>query len=277
MQRSIWLACVMMVILWAVVRQPASAGEGAAVTGAAAAEAPADDVAEAPGEGEAEALAPAGAEEEKTVSLWQVIRWGGAIEVVIILCSFAAMTLVIEHFVNIRSGRAIPADLVQHVSVMMRNRQYSEVLGLCQARPCLFGDVVTAGLQKLRHDFAAVQESLADTIERQGIALHAKIGYLAFLANVCPMLGLLGTVWGMIKAFNRIANEQGLGRPKLLAEGVSQALITTATGLIVAIPVMAFVFFFRERANRIILEVETATADLFEVFRPSRKIEDSSS
>lgn len=218
--------------------------------------------------------APGNGAEGTSVSLWQVIKWGGAIEMIIILCSLAAMTLIIEHFVNVRFGKAMPSDLVQTVTAMMQNREYSEVLGLCQAQPCFFSNVVASGLKKLRHDFSAVQEAVADTIERQGIALHAKIGYLSFIASICPMLGLLGTVWGMIGAFNKIAYDQGLGRPKLLAEGVSQALITTATGLVVAIPVMALFFFFRERVNRIILEVETVTTDLFEVFRPGRKVEE---
>ncbi len=225
----------------------------------------------------AEAAPAAGdalASEGQDVSLWQVIKWGGVIELVIILCSLAATTLIIEHFVTIRFGRAMPSDLVQAVAERMDNREYSEVVSLCKERPCFFSNVVGAGLQRLKHDFAAVQEALADSVEKQGLALHAKISYLSFISNICPMLGLLGTVWGMIGAFNKIAYHQGLGRSKLLAEGVSQALITTATGLVVAIPVMAFFFFFRERVNRIILEVETVTADLFEPFRPSRKVED---
>lgn len=261
-------------LVWLVVFSMAALGLGAAGP-ALAGEAPGSARADVLAERNVEVAAdPANGGEGTSVSLWQVIKWGGVIEIVIILCSLAAMTLVIEHFVNVRFGKAMPHDLVQTVTAMMQNREYSEVLGLCQAQPCFFSNVVAAGLRKLRHDFTAVQEAVADTIERQGIALHAKIGYLSFIASICPMLGLLGTVWGMIGAFNKIAYDQGLGRPKLLAEGVSQALITTATGLVVAIPVMALFFFFRERVNRIILEVETVTADLFEPFRPGRKIEE---
>ena len=218
--------------------------------------------------------APEAEAESDAVSLWQVIKWGGTIELIIILCSLAAMTLIIEHFVTIRFGKAMPQDLVERTAEKMKNREYSDVLSLCRDRPCFFANVMVAGLQRLRHDFSAVQEAVADTIEKQGLALHAKISYLSFIFNVCPMLGLLGTVWGMIRAFNKIAYHQGLGRSKLLAEGVSQALITTATGLVVAIPVMAFFFFFRERVNRIIIEVETLTTDLFEPFRPGRKVEE---
>jgi len=236
----------------------------------AAAEAEPDEAAPA-----AELAADANDQAEGDVGLWQVIKWGGMIEAIIILCSLAATTLIFEHFVNIRFAKAMPPDLVAEVTAMMDNREYSDVLNLCQSRPCFFGNVMVAGLRRLRHDFAAVQEAVAETIDRQGIALHAKIGYLSFLANICPMLGLLGTVWGMIGAFNKIAYHQGLGRSKLLAQGVSQALITTATGLVVAIPVMAFFFFFRERVNRIVLEVETVATDLFEVFRPNRRPEES--
>jgi len=209
----------------------------------------------------------------KPLTFWQIIVAGGITELIIILCSFAAVTLIIEHFVSIRFVKAIPPELYEKVRARMGAKEYNEVLRLCEANPCFFTNVIASGLRKLRYDFVAVQESVAETIEKEGAALHSKISYLSFIASVSPMLGLLGTVTGMIDCFNKIAWYQGLGRASLLAKGVYEALITTATGLIVAIPVMAFFFFFRDRVNKIILEVETLATELFEPFRPTRKTE----
>jgi len=213
--------------------------------------------------------------DDRPMTFWQVVVAGGLIELVIILCSIAATTLVVEHFITIRHSRLIPRDIVHAVRAHMREKEYNEILRLCEDRPCFFTRAVESGLRRLKHGFDAVQESIAETIEKEGTALHSKISYLSFLASVTPMLGLLGTVWGMIRAFNKIAYFSGLGRASLLAKGVSQALITTATGLVVAIPVMAFFFFFRDRVNKIILEVEAASSELFEDFRPVRKVADN--
>ena len=209
--------------------------------------------------------------DEGPMTFWQVMVAGGVVELIIVMCSVAATTLVVEHFITIRYSRLIPRHLVADVNARMTAREYNEILRTCEESPCFFTRVVESGLRRLKHDFTAVQEAIAETIEKEGTALHSKISYLSFIASITPMLGLLGTVWGMIRAFNKIAYFSGLGRASLLAQGVSQALITTASGLVVAIPVMGFFFFFRDRVNKIILEVETVCSDLFEPFRPVRK------
>jgi len=219
------------------------------------------------------AAAAAAAEPEggRAMNVWQQVWNAGMIEYVIILVSVAATTLIIDNMWKIRVATAMPADVVAESQKLMKERAYNDVLTICQSKPSYFSNVLQAGLLKLRHDFSAVQEAVSDAIDKGGANMHSKINTLSFLAKISPMLGLLGTVTGMISAFGNIARASALNKPELLAEGVSQALITTATGLIVALPVMLFYFILRDRVNRIILQVESTVGDMLEPFRPTRK------
>jgi len=208
---------------------------------------------------------------EKGMTMIDIIMAGGIVEAVIILVSIIATTLIIDYFWNVRPAKLMPQAVVRETRDLMKERAYNDVLRLCNEKKCFFTDVLSSGLLKLRHDFAAVQEAVLDAIDKGNAKLQAKISYLSFIGTMAPMLGLLGTVTGMIRSFANIAKAAALNKPELLAKGVSEALITTATGLIVAIPVMFFYFFFRGRVNRIVLDVETTVTDMLEPFRPVRK------
>lgn len=238
----------------------------------AAQDAPKTDTAPPPAAAtEAEPAAPEEPPAAKPMTVWQQVVGAGVIEYVIIAVSIAATTLIIDNLLKIRVTTAMPPDVVAETQKLMKERAYNDVLNLCQSKRSYFADVLRAGLLKLRHDFSAVQEAVTDALDKGGSAMHSKIGILSFLAKIAPMLGLLGTVVGMINSFGNIARASALNKPELLAQGVSQALITTATGLTVAIPVMLFYFVLRDRVNRIILEVETTVTDMLEPFRPTRK------
>ncbi|NOZ23814.1 MAG: MotA/TolQ/ExbB proton channel family protein [Planctomycetes bacterium] len=239
-----------------------------------AAPAPAQEAAK-PGnakKAEPAAAAPAPAPEAaKSMTVWQQVWNAGMIEYVIILVSIAATTLIIDNMWKIRVATAMPPDIVAESQKLMKERAYNDVLTMCQSKPSYFSNVLQSGLLKLRHDFSAVQEAVNDAIDKGAAAMHSRINTLSFLAKISPMLGLLGTVIGMISAFGNIARASALNKPELLAQGVSQALITTATGLIVALPVMLFYFILRDRVNRIVLQVESTVSDMLEPFRPTRK------
>ena len=127
--------------------------------------------------------------------------------------------------------------------------------------------VIGAGLPKINHGFEVMTEAAHKAAENEAVRLHQKISWLALLGNIGPMLGLLGTVWGMILSFNKIA-KIGSPDPAELADGISIALVTTVLGLVVAIPTMAFFFYFRNRVVRSMTDVEAIVADLYERFRP---------
>ncbi|MEW6355390.1 MAG: MotA/TolQ/ExbB proton channel family protein [Planctomycetota bacterium] len=220
------------------------------------------------------APAPAAAAPEDSgqpMNVWQMVWDAGWVEYVILLVSVVGTTLIIDNMWRFRVLTAIPPDLVAETQRLMKERAYNDVLGICQKKPSYFSDVLQAGLLKLRHDYSAVQEAVAEAVDKGGAAMHTRLNLLSFTAKIAPMLGLLGTVTGMIKSFSNIARASALNKPELLARGVSEALITTATGLIVAIPVMFFYFILRDRVNSIITQVEVTVSEMLEPFRPTRK------
>ena len=123
---------------------------------------------------------------------------------------------------------------------------------------------ITIGIKELCEDANKVIQTMS---VEEAIKLHAKISWLSLIGNIAPLLGLLGTVSGMVKAFDTIASTGGQASPAELADGISQALLTTMFGLIVAIPVTAAFAFIRNRMVKTIIEVGAIVEDLFERFR----------
>ncbi|MCB9916594.1 MAG: MotA/TolQ/ExbB proton channel family protein [Planctomycetes bacterium] len=122
--------------------------------------------------------------------------------------------------------------------------------------------ILGAGLARAGGGAVAAERAAEDAGRREVRRLTGGLRPLVVVAMIAPLLGLLGTVWGMILAFTRIAQEDGLGRPELLAGGISQALITTAAGLAVAIPTQALYYYFRARIDRFARLVEDTQLDL---------------
>ena len=150
----------------------------------------------------------------------------------------------------------------------MDEEDYEQAMDLCDNESTPLTRVIGAGLPKMSFGFGVMAEAARTAAENEAIRLHQKISWLALLGNIGPMCGLLGTVWGMIISFNKIA-KLGSPNPADLADGISIALVTTVLGLVVAIPTMAFFFYFRNRVVRAISDVEAITSDLFERFRPT--------
>ena len=205
------------------------------------------------------------AKEDKGMTLWQVVSAGGWIMFIIGLCSILAMWFIIEHFVNLSIKKIIPDNFVKKFYAFLQQRQYNELYDFCKKTPGLISNVTISALEKTKHGIEKVQQAIAESGEREESRLQRKISYLSMIATLSPMLGLLGTVLGMIQAFNVIAFSAGLGKPTLLAAGVSKALVTTAAGLIVAIPAMGFYFFFRNRVNLIIEMAEDIMTRFVEI------------
>ena len=210
-----------------------------------------------------------GEEEVKQVTWLDTILAGGVIGAVIILMSVVSLALVIEHFVNIRRDKLVPPEILGEIEVLFEDEEFEEAMELCEAEPSYFTNVVGAALPKMNSGYHSMMEALTETNDEESIKLHQKIGYLSLIGNIAPMMGLLGTVQGMITAFQRIAASRGAPEPSELADGMSMALVTTFLGLIVAIPTMICFFYFRNRVVRMGLEIQSIVTDLFDRFRPT--------
>jgi len=207
-------------------------------------------------------------EEPQGDSLMDTFRKGGKIGWLIIALSVVALALVIENFVSLRRDKLAPPELIDEIQALFDEGQYQDAMELCENEPCYFTRVCGAGVAKIGHSFDVIEKSLEEMGDEESIKLHQKIGWLSLIANVAPMMGLLGTVGGMVSAFATIASSQGQASPAELASGISQALLTTMFGLIVAIPVTGAFAYLRNNLVRSVIEVSAIVEDLFERFRP---------
>ncbi len=230
---------------------------------------------EAPAGKAAPAAAPAGEAEttepaKKTRTVLDTLKAGGIIGFVIIALSFVALSLIIEHTVSIRRDKLCPDELSQELEDYFNQEQYEEALELCNVEKNILTDVVRSGLSRIDSGYERMQEAMAEAGEESSVALQQKISYLSLIANIAPMLGLLGTVRGMISTFARIADAGTTVKPSILAGGINEALVTTFLGLTVAIPVMCAYQFFSNRVTRIVLESSTIISDMMERFKPAK-------
>ena len=195
-----------------------------------------------------------------------LITGGGGIGYVLLALSVVGVALIIEHFINVRREKLAPPDVIDEIETLLNEEQYQEALELCEAEPGFLTNVLAAALPKMEHGFDSMEQAAHDISEEEAIKLHSKVSWLSLLSAVSPMLGLLGTVWGMIGAFDVIA-QSSAPEPADFAGTISLALITTVLGLIVAIPMMIGFFYFRNKVTRIVLEIGAITEDMLDRFR----------
>ena len=207
--------------------------------------------------------------EVQTISLWQTIAAGGIIGYIIMLMSLVVIALVVQNFMMVNQSKLVPEGLVESLRGYIEAGQYGEARQLCSEDGSFLANVIGAGLRQVgaMFGFFDMQNAMQEASERHVSKLYRKIDYLSFIAAITPMMGLLGTVTGMIKSFNQIALTEGAAKPSQLAGGISEALVTTCLGLVVAIPAMFFVTFFRNRIDSYVAETETVVDRLMGGFR----------
>lgn len=196
----------------------------------------------------------------------QVIEAGGSLVYVLGAMSVAGLAMVLYFFLVLRREQIVPAQLVADLSAQLRQGNFQAAEKTCEARPCALASIALAAVRhKLRvgdTQIGLLRESMEGEGGRQATLIQNQTQYLLDVAIIAPMVGLLGTVLGMLRAFNSVALDIARARPLELAEGVAQALVTTIAGLVVAIPAMIAYAYFRGRAARLITELEGAAADL---------------
>lgn len=214
-------------------------------------------------------FAAAQAEGDTTISFSEAIEASGIIGIFIILLSVVALALVIEHFMSIKREKLAPPELVDELEELFAQGNYQAALETCEQNPCYLTRVAAAGIRKIGHSFDALEKSIEEKEGEENLKLMQKIGWLSLIAGLGPMLGLFGTVVGMVGAFGKISGAgQGGVNPADLAGSIQMALVTTVEGLIVAIPTTAFFAYFRSRVYSCALEIGGVVEDLFERFRP---------
>ncbi|MBU1694287.1 MAG: MotA/TolQ/ExbB proton channel family protein, partial [Verrucomicrobia bacterium] len=189
--------------------------------------------------------------------------------------SVAASALTIDSFVNIRAKKIVPDLLVSSVREAMEQGDVMKALKICEDAPGPLANILSAGFGNVKEGFDVIQDVVGVSADLEGELLLQRVAYLNVCANLAPMLGLLGTVQGMIYAFASLATmTAGAAQQAMLAMNISQALWTTAAGLCVAIPAVSFYTFFKNRATKIMLGMEGLTMDLIKSLRNVEVVEE---
>ncbi|MEZ6054887.1 MAG: MotA/TolQ/ExbB proton channel family protein [Planctomycetaceae bacterium] len=182
-----------------------------------------------------------------------LIAAGGMIGAVIIGLSIAMVALIVEHLLSIRRSALMPPGLAESVHRSISDGHFAAADKQCREQPSFLAYVVSAGLQEIGLGYAAVEKSIEDASQEQAARLYRKIEYLSVIGTLAPMLGLMGTVLGMIRAFSEFANK-AVPQTADFAPAISQALVTTLLGLGVAVPALAAFSLFRNRIDEYVAE-----------------------
>ncbi len=169
--------------------------------------------------------------------------------------SFCLVALVVMNFLSIRRQSIVPPDLTAHFDGLLNEKRWNEAYELVKRDESFLGKVLTAGLEKVTVGYPQAIEAMQEVGEDEAMQLEHKLNYIALIGTISPMVGLLGTVDGMVQAFRVIAESNTTPKPSKLADGISMALITTLIGLLLAIPAIAIFGIFRNMLSRFVLEV----------------------
>lgn len=204
----------------------------------------------------------------KKMTLWDLIVVGGWAMWPLGACSFGLIMMVVINYRQLSKKNMMPEGVMAQLKVAAGNQDLQRLWTLANGTKSLFTNAFVAGLRRVDPDNPAaskpkMEEAIAEAVSREESQASYWINFLSLITAISPMIGLLGTVSGMIGAFQKIAGG-GMGKPELLAGNIGEALITTAAGLIVAIPSLFFYFLFRNRLNRILQTAEEQFSSLLE-------------
>jgi biopolymer transport protein ExbB len=206
--------------------------------------------------------------------MFEIIQSGGWMMVPILISSVLALAITFERFWTLRASKIAPQNLLTQVWGWMKNKQLdaAKIRSLRESSP--LGNVLAAGLINSRHGRQIMKESIEEVASHEIHSMERNLNALGTVAAVAPLMGLLGTVIGMIKVFAEIMAE-GTGQANLLAGGISEALITTAAGLVVAIPALICYRILQRRVDELVVFMEQEAIKLVDVLHGEREVTDS--
>ncbi len=212
---------------------------------------------------------------EGVVTVWELVKSGGWMMLPIILSSIVALAITAERLWTLRASRVAPAHLVGQVWRWMKDKQLNKdkLKELREDSP--LGEILAAGLANSRHGREIMKESIEEAASRVIHELERYISTLGTIAAMAPLLGLLGTVLGMIDIFSSFMGTNMATNPAVMAGGISKALVTTASGLIVAIPALFFHRLLQRRIDDLVIGMEQEAIKLVEVVQGERNEDDA--
>ncbi|GMU32390.1 MAG: MotA/TolQ/ExbB proton channel family protein [Planctomycetia bacterium] len=202
-------------------------------------------------------------------SVWEFVIKGGPMMIPIGLCSLVALAVFTERMASLRRSRIIPAGFMNGLKGLLRDvdEDREQALSYCEKDASPLAAIVSAGIKRLGRSVDVVEKYVRDAGEREVFKLRKHMRILAVIASISTLLGLLGTITGMITAFQTVAaSADAMGKTELLAKGIYQAMITTAAGLMVAIPVVLAYNWLASRIDGLVNEMDAIAVEFVEEF-----------
>ena len=198
--------------------------------------------------------------------MWEIIQKGGWFMVPIGICLFLTIAISVERLVNLRMARYLSDELLDKIRTYLGNGQYEGALQVCRSRNIMFNRLMETAIIYRHLQAGELRQLLEDQSKQEANVLERFLNVLRTVATIAPLLGLLGTVAGMIKVFQTLS-VSGMSNAGNLSVGISEALITTAAGMCVAIPAIVLHSFFEGRVTRIMLRMEKRIIELVLLLR----------
>ncbi len=194
----------------------------------------------------------------------EIFEKGGFLMYPIFVCSLIAITIFFERMFYLKSIKTKSKRFVLRVKNLVKKGSIELAISACRKSPTPISQIMLAGLMKFGRGRDEMKEAIEDSANQEIPVLERNLSTLSTIGNITPLLGLLGTVFGMVKAFNVIA-VMGVGKPEALAGGISEALLTTAFGLSIAIPTIVVYNYLSHRVDKLIRDMEINCVDLIDL------------
>ena len=196
----------------------------------------------------------------KAETAWNLIASGGPTVFFLCLLSVAALALIIYHFKHMRTERLVPEEFAENLLTLLEKKEYQKAVSICKQQDNLISAIALKGLSKISQGKTVAEMAIQYEGKARIERLWQNLTYLGDIAVIAPMLGLLGTILGMIDSFNFF--KAGTIHPGLLTQGLAKAMINTALGLVVALPCLVFYSYFRGKISSITSRAETAASEI---------------
>lgn len=196
--------------------------------------------------------------------MWELIKAGGLLMLPLVICSIAMCAIIIERAMRLRMQTIAPSGLTQKITKQLRNGSLSQQEVLQLKQHSILGDMLATGIESQPHGFNFTENQMQTRANELVHILERNLNFLGTIGAIAPLLGLLGTVIGIIESFMAV-NAGGVTDPAMLAAGISQALITTAAGMVVAIPALIAYRYFQRKIIDISMQLETQGNQLINI------------
>lgn len=209
--------------------------------------------------------------------LWDILYGGSIINLIIWIAifgtSFAMIWFAVDCYMTVRSDKIMPPVLVEGVRQALANGDLDTAVATCQANPGSLSNILKEAFDNIYDGYEVVQQAVSSRSELENEKLMQRVNLLNICGQIAPMLGLMGTVVGMVLAFAGLASATGAAKARVLANSISTALWTTCVGLLVSVPALLFFTYFRNTATRLLLESEATVLELIKPLRTATQAE----